>query len=60
MYVLMVVVVVVCLLMVGTLARPMADVPKRYGGSASVNEMTVATMMIHPNANPSMISLAPR
>jgi len=56
----MVVVVVVCLLMVGTLARPMADVPKRYGGSASVNEMTVATMMIHPNANPSMISLAPR
>lgn len=32
----------------------MADVLKRYGGSASVKEMTVATMMIHPKANPSV------
>jgi len=41
--------------MVGTLAKPMADVPKRYGGSASVKEMTVATMIIHPSANPSVV-----
>jgi len=44
-----------CLLIVGTFARPMADVLKRYGGSASVKEMTVATMMIHPSAKPSAV-----